>query len=51
MDDDGLVLEALEDTKPAFLYTIPTFQNPSGRTLSLERRARWSSSRRSATCS
>jgi 2-aminoadipate transaminase len=38
MDDDGLVLEALEDTKPAFLYTIPTFQNPSGRTLSLERR-------------
>ena len=38
MDDDGLVLEALEDTKPAFLYTIPTFQNPSGRTLSLARR-------------
>ena len=26
--------------KPAFLYTIPTFQNPSGRTLSLERRRR-----------
>ena len=41
MDDDGLVLEALERAstrKPAFLYTIPTFQNPSGRTLSLERR-------------
>ena len=26
--------------KPAFLYTIPTFQNPSGRTLSEERRKR-----------
>ena len=43
MDDDGLDLEALERAldqgpKPAFLYTIPTFQNPSGRTLSLERR-------------
>ena len=25
---------------PSFLYTIPTFQNPSGRTLSAERRAR-----------
>ena len=25
---------------PAFLYTIPTFQNPSGRTLSAERRRR-----------
>jgi len=41
MDDDGLDLEALERASadaPAFLYTIPTFQNPSGRTLSLERR-------------
>jgi 2-aminoadipate transaminase len=43
MDDDGLELDALrraldEGPKPAFLYTIPTFQNPSGRTLSLERR-------------
>ena len=43
MDDDGLDLEALElaldeGPKPAFLYTIPTFQNPSGRTLSIERR-------------
>ena len=26
--------------RPAFLYTIPTFQNPSGRTLSTERRRR-----------
>ena len=28
------------DERPSFLYTIPTFQNPSGRTLSAERRAR-----------
>ncbi|HUJ56331.1 MAG TPA: PLP-dependent aminotransferase family protein [Gaiellaceae bacterium] len=45
MDEDGLVPEAVEDaldagSPPAFLYTIPTFQNPSGRTLSLERRRR-----------
>jgi DNA-binding transcriptional MocR family regulator len=44
-DDRGLDVDALEDalrdrTKPEFLYTIPTFQNPSGRTLSLERRRR-----------
>jgi 2-aminoadipate transaminase len=43
MDDDGLDLDALAEAldsgpKPAFLYTIPTFQNPSGRTLSVERR-------------
>jgi len=43
MDDEGLELSALEralDTgeRPAFLYTIPTFQNPSGRTLTTERR-------------
>jgi 2-aminoadipate transaminase len=45
MDDEGLDLGALADAldsggKPAFLYTIPTFQNPSGRTLSVERRRR-----------
>jgi DNA-binding transcriptional MocR family regulator len=45
MDDEGLVPDALEEAlragdKPAFLYTIPTFQNPSGRTLSTERRRR-----------
>jgi 2-aminoadipate transaminase len=45
MDDDGLQLDALERAladgeKPAFLYTIATFQNPSGRTLSTERRRR-----------
>jgi 2-aminoadipate transaminase len=45
MDDEGLDPDALERAlevgeKPAFVYTIPTFQNPSGRTLSSERRRR-----------
>jgi DNA-binding transcriptional MocR family regulator len=45
MDDEGLDLDAFAEAldsgrKPAFLYTIPTFQNPSGRTLSEERRHR-----------
>src|SRR5664279_3508072 len=45
MDDEGLRHDALEQAlaegeKPAFLYTIATFQNPSGRTLSEERRRR-----------
>ena len=44
-DDDGLDPDALEraladGAPPAFLYLIPTFQNPSGRTLSEERRRR-----------
>jgi 2-aminoadipate transaminase len=44
-DDDGLDPDALEHElrngpAPAFLYLIPTFQNPSGRTLSEERRRR-----------
>jgi 2-aminoadipate transaminase len=45
-DEQGLdpdLLEAELDLRPeapSFLYTIPTFQNPSGRTLSLERRLR-----------
>jgi 2-aminoadipate transaminase len=44
-DDEGLDVDALEaelhrDSSPAFLYVLPTFQNPSGRTLSLERRRR-----------
>ncbi|MBT2654514.1 PLP-dependent aminotransferase family protein [Bacillus sp. ISL-18] len=45
MDDDGMVMEKLEkklqehpNTK--FIYTIPDFQNPTGRTLKLERRKR-----------
>ncbi len=40
MDEDGLLPDELPDGEFAFLYTIPTFQNPSGRTLSLERRRR-----------
>ena len=43
-DEDGLCLEELEESiavhKPKFIYTIPTFHNPSGRTLSQERRDR-----------
>ena len=45
MDDEGIDPDALSDAlgrgpKPAFLYTIPTFQNPSGRTLTAPRRRR-----------
>jgi len=40
MDDEGLIPDELPEGEFAFLYTIPTFQNPSGRTLSLERRRR-----------
>jgi 2-aminoadipate transaminase len=45
LDDEGLDAEALarslaEWSGPALVYTIPTFQNPSGRTLSLEGRTR-----------
>src|SRR5436305_15290896 len=40
MDEEGLVPDELPEGDFAFLYTIPTFQNPSGRTLSLERRRR-----------
>lgn len=47
MDDDGLVPEALEEAIAAqhaagrrvkFLYTIPTYQNPAGVTLTEQRR-------------
>ncbi|MGA3373148.1 MAG: PLP-dependent aminotransferase family protein [Terracidiphilus sp.] len=42
MDDLGLIPEELpaliERERPKFLYTIPNFQNPTGRTLSAERR-------------
>jgi 2-aminoadipate transaminase len=42
MDRDGLLIGAVDEmlTKfdPKFIYTIPTFQNPSGRTLSGSRR-------------
>jgi 2-aminoadipate transaminase len=49
MDADGLRVDLLEATldglerdgrRPKFIYTIPTFQNPAGVTLSLERRRR-----------
>lgn len=49
MDDDGLVPEALEEAlgalrregrKAKFLYVVPTFQNPSGVTLTASRRER-----------
>jgi DNA-binding transcriptional MocR family regulator len=45
MDEQGLDLDALEQAlaageRPALLYTIPTFQNPSGRTLATKRRRR-----------
>jgi 2-aminoadipate transaminase len=43
MDDEGLCVDALAERladglRPKFLYTIPEYQNPTGRTLSLERR-------------
>ncbi|HEX2436185.1 MAG TPA: PLP-dependent aminotransferase family protein [Solirubrobacterales bacterium] len=49
MDDDGIrvdeleaVLDALErdGRRPKFVYTVPSFQNPAGVTLSAERRRR-----------
>lgn len=45
MDEEGLDPDALEAELTrggdiSFLYTIPTFQNPSGRTLGVERRRR-----------
>jgi 2-aminoadipate transaminase len=42
-DDDGLRIDLLEEALrvgPKFLYVLPNFQNPSGVTLSLERRRR-----------
>jgi DNA-binding transcriptional MocR family regulator len=39
IDTDALAAE-LERETPAFLYVIPNFQNPSGATMSLERRKR-----------
>jgi 2-aminoadipate transaminase len=47
MDGDGMRVHELETTldalaregrRPKFVYTVPTFQNPTGVTLSLERR-------------
>ncbi len=42
MDEHGLIVEDLEakikEHNPKMLYTIPTFQNPTGRTLPVDRR-------------
>jgi 2-aminoadipate transaminase len=49
MDDDGMRVDELESLmdrlaadgrKPKFIYSVPSFQNPAGVTLSLERRRR-----------
>src|ERR1700754_265669 len=49
MDADGMRIELLEEAldrlardgrTPKFIYTVPTFQNPAGVTMSLERRRR-----------
>jgi 2-aminoadipate transaminase len=43
-DDDGLIPESLEEILKTeqikFLYLVPTFQNPTGRTIPVERRKR-----------
>jgi 2-aminoadipate transaminase len=48
-DENGMRVEQLEELletlrregrRPKFIYSVPTFQNPAGVTLSLERRAR-----------
>ncbi len=49
MDDNGMMIDKLEEklaeldkngVKPKFIYVIPTFQNPAGVTMNLERRKR-----------
>lgn len=44
MDDDGMIMDELESLikkhHPKFLYCIPTFQNPTGKTLPTDRRMR-----------
>jgi 2-aminoadipate transaminase len=49
LDSDGMRIDELEDTldqldregrTPKFIYTVPTFQNPAGTTMSLPRRKR-----------
>jgi 2-aminoadipate transaminase len=46
VDDDGLQVDALDEAlrqgqpRPKFVYLLPTFQNPSGVSLSLDRRKR-----------
>jgi 2-aminoadipate transaminase len=47
MDDDGMRIDVLQDTlerlradgkRPKFIYTVPSFQNPAGVTMALDRR-------------
>lgn len=43
MDDEGMIMEDLEkalkeNPKAKFIYVVPTFQNPTGKTMSLKRR-------------
>jgi 2-aminoadipate transaminase len=43
IDEDGMITDALEEalrSGPKFIYVLPNFQNPTGVTLSLERRHR-----------
>jgi 2-aminoadipate transaminase len=49
IDGDGLIVEELEATldklaaegrRPKFIYSVPTFQNPAGQTMSADRRPR-----------
>ncbi|MBU5590681.1 PLP-dependent aminotransferase family protein [Clostridium sp. MSJ-4] len=45
MDDDGMIIEELEKAlkehkNTKFIYTIPDFQNPTGKTMTIERRKR-----------
>ena len=45
LDDDGLIVEQLEEAllrgvRPKFVYTVPSFHNPAGVTMSLDRRER-----------
>lgn len=45
MDDNGMIIEELEKAlekhpNAKFIYTIPDFQNPTGKTLSFERRVK-----------
>ena len=49
MDDEGMRIDELEELlarldgegrRPKFIYSVPTFQNPAGVTMSLERRRR-----------
>lgn len=54
MDDEGVdILELaalIEQHKPAFFYTIPTFHNPTGITQSAERRAQLVALARDTAC-